>query len=265
MTTQYIGIAGITCLDEAKAVVDVCPAALRQKLVLGLLCSEKSLTTGELSTRSCSLDEMRKIAEWSRTSESGGIRAWPHLYSKKPPTMNRYGMLTDAVGWLDGVQLNVPALFDYKAMIALSNMRRSCEKQDGMLPSVVLQINRSVMDELATSGCGAFGALSLYLASAVNMLSISHVLLDMSAGRGIAADIDEMDRMLMVASGFRELDVGVAGGLGPSRLEWIRPLLKTYPRLSVDMESGVRDTNDLLDIKKVCAVLVELADLISAS
>jgi hypothetical protein len=78
---------------------------------------------------------------------------------------------------------------------------------------------------------------------------VDYILLDPSAGLGIALDpqwADEYLKVLQVAD--LGMGLGVAGGLSASTLGLIAPLINDFPDLSIDAESLLRDKNDHLDI-----------------
>jgi len=85
--------------------------------------------------------------------------------------------------------------------------------------------------------------------------SIDHVLLDGSMGRGVPMRHAFLRPFVRALQG-RHFNVAVAGGLGPSSLELVRPLVKNFPTLSIDAQGKLRpsgDAHDPLNLQYVLA------------
>jgi hypothetical protein len=78
---------------------------------------------------------------------------------------------------------------------------------------------------------------------------VDHVLLDLSAGYGRQLDPAWARRQLQkLQDADLDLGLGVAGGLSPASLHLVEPLVKDFPRLSIDAEARLRDEDDNLDL-----------------
>jgi len=77
---------------------------------------------------------------------------------------------------------------------------------------------------------------------------IDYVLLDLSGGQGKPLNPEIMRPYLRaLRSKNPALGLGVSGGLGPSTLDLVAPLIREFPNLSIDAEAGLRDKDDCLD------------------
>ncbi len=78
---------------------------------------------------------------------------------------------------------------------------------------------------------------------------VDYALLDRSAGYGIPLDPQwTAEHLEVMQEANLGLGLGVAGGLSPSTLDLVEPLINDFPELSIDAESLLRDKDDRLDI-----------------
>lgn len=77
---------------------------------------------------------------------------------------------------------------------------------------------------------------------------ITHVLLDKSMGKGIGMDAQGLLPFARaIQENFPELGLVVAGGLGPSTMDLVQPILTEFPDVSIDAQGKLRPSGDALD------------------
>jgi hypothetical protein len=109
---------------------------------------------------------------------------------------------------------------------------------------VILQLNREAYRTAGDLPGGIIAKLKQEYSGLVD-----HVLLDWSAGYGLQLDAAWASRQLL-AMQHADLGIGlgVAGGLSPTSLSLVGPLVQKFPQLSIDAEARLRDRNDNLDL-----------------
>lgn len=129
--------------------------------------------------------------------------------------------------------------------------------------SVILQIGRNAIDEVGQDPSRLVERLQDYCVKGYEV--IHYVLLDMSMGRGIDLDPDELlPYARVIRDNFPGLRIAIAGGLGPDTFDLVRPLLVEFPDLCIDAHTKVRKDNDAkqsIDIAKALAYLKKSCEL----
>lgn len=94
---------------------------------------------------------------------------------------------------------------------------------------------------------------------------IDYVLFDLSGGEGRLLNVSVCTKSLR-ALFERDLPIGlgVAGGLSPSMLPLVAPLLREFPGLSINAESGLRNGDDHLVIHRATDYYTQGARLMSS-
>lgn len=78
---------------------------------------------------------------------------------------------------------------------------------------------------------------------------VDYVLLDPSGGYGVPFDTGKARAYLKALASYNlYLGLGVAGGLSPTTLNLVQPLVSDFPDLSIDAEGRLRDSQDNLDL-----------------
>ena len=78
---------------------------------------------------------------------------------------------------------------------------------------------------------------------------VHYVLLDLSEGYGQPLDTAWcLQQLRELRAADLGLGLAVAGGLSPSTLHLIAPLINEFPHLSIDAEARLRDDDDTLDM-----------------
>jgi len=77
---------------------------------------------------------------------------------------------------------------------------------------------------------------------------LSHVLLDRSMGRGIGMESDRLRPVIeYLKREMPDLNIAIAGGLGPETIYLAGPLIKEFPDLSIDAQGRLRPSGSALD------------------
>jgi hypothetical protein len=77
---------------------------------------------------------------------------------------------------------------------------------------------------------------------------LDHVLLDKSMGRGLGLDAQALLPFARALAEKRpDLGIAAAGGLGPDTLGLVEPLVREFPRISIDAQSKLRPSGSALD------------------
>ncbi len=159
-----------------------------------------------------------------------------HYNTKSPEDLlMQMVQITDEVGYLlNGFQLNIA----WPNPKTLETYHKLCPGK-----TIVLQVGNQAFAE-------AFNVPS-YLARIVKdyLGLVDYVLLDPSGGLGIPFYPLTMQEYLQELQQFEnELGTAVAGGLSPSTLHLLKPLVKEFPGLSINAEGKLRTSMDDLDV-----------------
>lgn len=231
---SYIGITGIVSPAESDAIAQNVAVHSTRKIMIGVLVSSKTLR-GQPN-------------QWpNRYPRTGDI---PGIFTDNPATFNVIHYNTNepdtladqimavrkmAGPNLHGLQLNIawpdP---DILALIVQQNPDQQ----------IILQLGQ----EAFRMAEGLTGRVISKLKQEYSGL-VDHVLLDLSAGYGRPLDTAWARQQLQELNG-ADLGVGlgVAGGLSPTSLHLVEPLIKDFTDLSIDAEARLRDENDNLDL-----------------
>lgn len=232
----YIGITGFMTQTEVRAVLGAMRKEDSRKLMVGVLASQKTVQ-GKENKWPHRYPRAEDIAEIF--TNHAAVLNLIHYNTKEPETLyDQLMAITERGGpCLHGFQLNL-AWPDPKALIAY---RARYPKK-----IIVLQI-----------GSAAFTSVNNYPYLLAERIAqnyeckglADYVLLDPSGGYGKPFDTATARRYLnaLKARGIK-CYFGVAGGLSPTTLTLVEPLVKEFPDLSIDAEGRLRDVNDTLDL-----------------
>lgn len=107
---------------------------------------------------------------------------------------------------------------------------------------VILQIGKRSFEEVKDDPAEVVRRLEDYEGI------IHRVLLDKSMGRGVGMDaVGLIPFMNAIKNRFPSLGLVAAGGLGPTSMCLVEPLLKEFPELSIDAEGKLRPSGNILD------------------
>lgn len=229
----YIGITGFMNRSQVSSALAVFPHQnIKHKLMVGVLASSKTI--------------------------AGQANKWPHRYPqvaeiseiflKYPLALNLIHYATDdkttdsfrdqlellvKIGGdaLQGFQLNVA----WPSLITIRDFRKQHPNKH-----LVLQIGNGAMRELSDD---KMVVTPKYLADRIShyVPFIDYILIDMSGGHKKPFEPENAVPILQAISQ-RDFPVrlGIAGGLGPGKMEHLKPVAKIFSDISIDVEGGVR-------------------------
>ncbi|MDP3726249.1 MAG: hypothetical protein Q8R36_03570 [bacterium] len=223
--------------SEALSVLDSVPSSSRRLVMIGVLASQKTVFLGGANkwpNRYPNLGDIAGIFPVHSLALN-----LVHYNTKEPETLLEQMLVVTRWGGpnFEGFQLNVA----WPRPRILEKYRR---RHGNMY--IVLQI-----------GGGAFkkiGDSPLRLAKKVigeYKGLVDYVLLDPSGGYGKPFDSERIREYLVALreeGAERFIGLGVAGGLSPTTLNLVEPLVKDFPEVSIDAEGRLRDGNDKLDV-----------------
>lgn len=183
-----------------------------------------------------------------------GMLTFVHFCSKQPETASETlfwdlgHIVRKSAGLVDGFQLNLP----WPTIPARDAF--------GHEVRMVLQIGPAAMEACRYDSNEMIRRIAAY----VEYDAITDLLVDPSAGQGLEFGFDFVHELVAkLQRAFPSLGIGVAGGLTPQNLrDKLECLLLDFPRLSFDIETGVRDPEDNLDPGRVRAYLETAIELI---
>lgn len=230
MRKSYIGITGFMDRREVHEIQDAIPPGSDRLLMVGVLVSSKTLR-GEGNKHPMRYPLVERVREIFTNHPQ--VLNLVHFNTKEPDLLEehlrRVAMLSGP--FFHGFQLNMA----WPAPRKLENYRKQFPKS-----KIVLQIGGHAMQLV--------DHYSKKLQKAVNPYKglVDYVLLDPSGGFGKQFD-PRVERPYLEALADLGIGLGVAGGLSPSTLHFLEPLLKDFPQLSIDAEGRLRNQDDELD------------------
>ncbi len=107
---------------------------------------------------------------------------------------------------------------------------------------VILQIGKNALHEAGNNPQTVVEKLSDYEGV------IHRVLLDKSMGKGLGMDAGSLIPFaLAIREAFPSLGIGTAGGLGPTTIHLVEPLVNEFPDLSIDAQGKLRPSGNAQD------------------
>jgi hypothetical protein len=237
--TPYIGITGFMSRQEVDAVLAALPEYSDRLVMIGVLASNKTI-------------------RWEENK-------WPKRYPKPdtlgdifPPHGGRHKVLnlihfntkeqtafycdlcqTQALAGphFDGFQLNMP--WPDKEVLALFKKSVLFEGK-----KIVLQCGKKALEVCDHKPEKIVKRVRDYRDL------VDYVLIDPSGGRGELFDVEFAWNCFYGLGSIEGLGYGIAGGLNPENLYRLSPLLQDFARISIDIETGVRDAEDNFDVEK---------------
>lgn len=115
-------------------------------------------------------------------------------------------------------------------------------RRDESEVGIILQINKKCLRLTGNDDSQLLRKIKEY-GSSVNV-----VLLDMSAGKGIPLEPDFLiPKITMLKENLPEMEIAVAGGLGPDTINLMESIWKDYPEISIDAQGQLRSSKNALD------------------
>ncbi len=233
MTKPYIGITGVMSLSDALKILNIVPVDVNRLVMIGGLASLKTMRgiPNKWPNRYPTMDKIASI-----------FPAHPmalnliHYHTSELDTLNDQLVAMTKFGGdnMHGFQLNIawPALDDlikYKATYWTKH--------------IVLQIGGKAFEMVNHS--------PVQLATKVAQYDgiVGYVLLDPSGGHGKQFDPERVrDYLMALREKNLHIGFGVAGGLSPTTLNLVEPLIREFPNLNIDAEGRLRTPEDHLDL-----------------
>lgn len=238
---SYIGVTGFTTADQIDSSLEAFSADSPRALMAGVLASWKSLRGIPIHPR--------WAGQFPPRAELGGIfpkdRRLLRLVHYNTETGRESSTLSDLfkihnlVGTnLDGFQLNI----SWPSISQLDDYRRVM----GYTPTIVLQIGQTAIDQVGGTLEGVVGRLYHYIGV------VDGVLFDPSGGKGKAFDPRAaLEFLRAISAEGWDMDMGVAGGLGPDSLDLLKPLLGEFPHINTDATGRLLNDQGRLDRSRV--------------
>ena len=237
MFKPYIGITGFTAQSEVHTALDVFPENCSHELMVGVLASQKTIFLKEKNKWPNRYPDAKDIGDIFVNSPKALNLI--HYSTKELDTLANQLMRMVGIGgeYFDGFQLNMA----WPSPCDIGVFR-------GIYPDfyIVLQIGSRAFEEVGND------PETLAWRTAKDYLGlVDYVLLDSSGGLGKPLDT-EKTRLCLEAlcnEGVeRFMCLGVAGGLSPSTLNLVEPLVKDFPNLCIDAEGRLRNSDDHLNL-----------------
>lgn len=237
MRKPYVGITGFMSQGEVLSVLDVVSSSSHRLVMIGVLASQKTVFLGETNkwpNRYPNLGDIAGIFPVHSLALN-----LVHYNTKEPETLLE--QMLEVTKWggpnFEGFQLNVawprPQILE-KYRCSHGNMK------------IVLQVGGGAFKKIDDSPI----KLAKKIVNEYEGL-VDYLLLDPSGGHGKLFDSERVREYLVALreeGAERFIGLGVAGGLSPTTLNLVEPLIKDFPEISIDAEGRLRDGDDKLDV-----------------
>lgn len=234
MSKPYIGVTGFTKPSETAEIINSLPINPERKVMFGVLMSKKTLF-GKPAGNPKRYPK-REIIPQIFPNHRAALNLI-HYNSDTDRELHKelFQVINNGGPFADGIQLNIP-------WPSLEELERFKSVYDKAI--IVLQVGTKAFKMVNESPDELLEKIHSYRDV------ITHVLIDMSGGRGIALDKGLVFALLPYIQSMQILSV-VAGGINENNFHTlVRPIAKHFPQTSFDIESGARDKNDNLDLEK---------------
>lgn len=242
----YIGVTGFMTPQEVRAGLRAFNGISGRKIMVGVLVSSKTLR-GEDNKWPARYPKLDRIGEIFQREEKALNLVHYHTDDPRKLCMQLLYVVESAGPHLHGFQLNVawPDVGELeKFHLATSGKYR-----------LVLQVGGGAMEKVENNPSKLADMIGGY----ANLRLVDDVLIDPSGGKGQPFDSEKARSFLReIKRRNFEVNLGVAGGLGPNSMKHIQPLLDEFPDLNIDAEGRLRDAaTDDLDVISMTTYLVD--------
>lgn len=236
MHQPYIGICDFTAREQSERLCTLLPNDFSHKLMVGVMMSYKTLNglptkwsnvfPPKKSIASIFIDDRRVMNTIHYADYAVGVGADRELGETLTKVQSYGGQFLDAIQldmiWPDPDQLG--------------------KFHDRFDIPIVLQVGENAMKECGDDPFLVCDRLKLYGDS------VDYVLFDKSMGKGKGMDAVLLSRYVgALLSACPQLAPAVAGGLGPTSMDLVAPLIRAYPHISIDAQSKLRANGDAKD------------------
>ncbi len=233
----YIGITDVMTYEQVERILKVfnrhLPQGSKRRLHIGPTMTYKTLhgikcRLTDAVPKNENLWKIFKSLETMNCLHYGDYRQDPFILND----------LCKAIAWggagINALQLDM--IWPQPGQVAEA-VHRSCKQLD-----VILQIGLKAFDQVNNDPELLEDRLQDYLGL------VDYVLLDKSMGNGRTMDPDFLEPFIAhIKKRFPGLNIVVAGGLGPNRLDPLRVLLNKHPDLSYDAQSWLHPKGNILE------------------
>jgi phosphoribosylanthranilate isomerase len=243
----YIGVTGFMTPQEVRAGLDCLTLLQSRKLMVGVLASSKTIL-GEKNKYPNRYPEVQRINQ---------------IFQPHPSALNLIHYATDQPESLSKqllclVEFTEPTMHGFQLNVAwphIGELEKFHEATKWKY-RLVLQVGGRAMERVENNPVKLADMIGKY-AGSVRM--VDDILIDSSGGKGQPFDIEKaLSYLREIKSRNFEVNLGLAGGLGPNSMKRIEPILDEFPGLNLDAEGRLRDEqSDDLDIGRMTAYLLE--------
>lgn len=245
----YVGVTGFMFPDQViKSLENIDFKKADRLLMVGVLASSKTIQglTNKWPHRYPLFERIKDIFQ-----KNEDCLNLVHYNTKQPDDLlAQLVQITDEVGpVLNGFQLNIA----WPSPKTLESYKKLYPEK-----TIVLQIGGHAFAEVSNE--------AKYLALRVRRDYsglVDYVLLDPSGGLGQPFNPENMRKYLYELQKYPGPEVGVAGGLSPTTLHLLEPLIKDFPDISIDAEGRLRTKEDNLDIETTRDYIQKSLDMFS--
>ncbi len=233
MKKSYVGITGFMSLSDALHVLGAVPENANRLVMVGVLASLKTMRgiQNKWPNRYPTMDKIAGI--FPNHQQALNLI---HYNTKEKDTLgDQLVAMTEFGGAnMHGFQLNIA----WPAIDVLGEYKKAHPAK-----RIVLQIGGHALEMVNHSPERLAVKVAEYDGVA------EYVLLDPSGGYGKPLDpVLACDYLLALKAQNFKMGLGVAGGLSPTTLSLVEPLVGEFPDLSIDAESRLRTQEDNLDL-----------------
>ena len=233
MRKPYIGITGFMSSDDALHMLDVVPTHSNRLIMVGVLASLKTMRgiQNKWPNRYPAMDKIARIFP-----KHPGALNLIHYNTKEKETLGEQLVAMTEFGGanMHGFQLNIA----WPALDVLAEYKKAYPAKQ-----IVLQVGGHAFEMVNNSPEQLAEQVAEYDEVA------EYVLLDPSGGYGKPFNSERArEYLLALREKNLRIGLGVAGGLSPTTLNLVEPLVREFPDLSIDAESRLRTPEDRLDV-----------------
>ena len=253
---SYIGIAGFSTPEEIEETLAVVPSNSNWPLAVGILTSAKTIRgiQNRYPHRYPTVDQLPNLAQHARAVAAKTQRNVMTVLHYSTDTLDQFEEQMIRVGGLAA-----------KAGFVAFQFNAPPELLDTLIfPTLVDRLaNVRIIVQLRTvrENEGWVDLIGLALKLADRSHFITDLLLDSSGGTGTHLNLSTTSDLITgIRNGCKTRDrfrINVAGGLTPRNLVSLETLFRLHGLLGFDVESGVRDSDDCLDIGLVHQFVAE--------
>lgn len=262
----YIGVAGFTSSSEVRFAIEALPQGeCTHNLAIGILASQKTFD-GHTHSKPKRYPQEGAIEKLVRFARESCARDRPNvefvLHMAIDPRRhigNQVGLATSLVRDVafDGIQINASphVIIDSDLLAAVGDARRNIPR----MKRVIMQLRPPRDNEPRVDMIG----VGIDIA---NSGFATDILIDSSAGAGIPINFETASMIITAirASIKDRYAVGfnVAGGLSASNLRGVAGLMEVHGPLGFDVESGVRNHRDEMDLDELRSYLYHARNVV---